>query len=75
MFSDDSNTLLKVKKKRFCGNLITSPEFTCNLIGKTYYSKRIEPLNCTTENVISNWVYSLWPYICWWNRTTITYKN
>jgi hypothetical protein len=32
--------------------LITSPEFTSNLTGKTYYTKSFEPLDCSTKNVI-----------------------
>jgi hypothetical protein len=32
--------------------LITSPEFTRNLTGKTYYTKSFEPLDCSTKNVI-----------------------
>ena len=32
--------------------LITSPEFTSNLPGKTYYTKSFEPLDCSTKNVI-----------------------
>ena len=32
--------------------LITSPEFTSNLTGKTYYTKSFDPLDCSTKNVI-----------------------
>jgi hypothetical protein len=32
--------------------LITSPEFTSNLTGKTYYTRSFEPLDCSTKNVI-----------------------
>ena len=32
--------------------LITSPEFTSNLAGKTYYTKSFDPLDCSTKNVI-----------------------
>ena len=35
-----------------CVMLITSPEFTSNLTGKTYYTKSFEPLDCSTKNVI-----------------------
>jgi NH3-dependent NAD+ synthetase len=35
-----------------CGMLITSPEFTSNLTGKTYYTKSFDPLDCSTKNVI-----------------------
>ena len=35
-----------------CNMLITSPEFTSNLTGKTYYTKSFDPLDCSTENVI-----------------------
>ena len=35
-----------------CGMLITSPEFTSNLTGKTYYTKSLDPLDCSTKNVI-----------------------
>jgi hypothetical protein len=35
-----------------CGMLITSPEFTSNLTGKTYYTKSFDPLECSTKNVI-----------------------
>jgi hypothetical protein len=35
-----------------CGMLITSPEFTSNLTGKTYNSKLFDPLDCSTKNVI-----------------------
>jgi hypothetical protein len=34
-----------------CVMLITSPEFTSNLTGKTYYTKSFEPLDCSTKNV------------------------
>jgi hypothetical protein len=32
--------------------LITSPEFTSNLTGKTYYTKSFDPLDGSTKNVI-----------------------
>ena len=32
--------------------LITSPEFTSNLTGKTYYTKSFDPLDYSTKNVI-----------------------
>jgi hypothetical protein len=32
--------------------LTTSPEFTSNLTGKTYYTKSFDPLDCSTKNVI-----------------------
>jgi hypothetical protein len=32
--------------------VITSPEFTSNLTGKTYYTKSFDPLDCSTKNVI-----------------------
>jgi hypothetical protein len=32
--------------------LITSPEYTSNLTGKTYYAKSFDPLDCSTKNVI-----------------------
>jgi hypothetical protein len=32
--------------------LITSPEFTSNLTGKTYYTKSFDPLDCSTKNAI-----------------------
>jgi hypothetical protein len=32
--------------------LITSPEFTSNLTGETYYTKSFDPLDCSTKNVI-----------------------
>ena len=35
-----------------CDMLITSPEFTSNLTGKTYYTKSFDPLDCSTKNVI-----------------------
>ena len=35
-----------------CGMLITSPEFTSNLTGKTYYTKSFDSLDCSTKNVI-----------------------
>ena len=35
-----------------CGMLITSPEFTSNLTGKTNYTKSLDPLDCSTKNVI-----------------------
>ena len=35
-----------------CVMLITSPEFTSNLTGKTYYTKLFDPLDCSTKNVI-----------------------
>ena len=35
-----------------CVMVITSPEFTSNLTGKTYYSKSFDPLDCSTKNVI-----------------------
>jgi hypothetical protein len=31
--------------------LITSPGFTNNLTGKTYYTKLSDPLDCSTKNV------------------------
>jgi hypothetical protein len=34
--------------------LITSPEFTSNLTGKTYYTKSFEPLDCSTD--IQDWM-------------------
>ena len=33
-------------------NANTSPEFTSNLTGKTYYTKSFDPLDCSTKNVI-----------------------
>jgi hypothetical protein len=47
--------LLKTDKNntcKTCGMLITSPEFTSNLTGKTYYTKWFDPLDCSTKNVI-----------------------
>ena len=35
-----------------CVMLITSPEFTSNLTGKTYYTKSFDPLDCSTKHVI-----------------------
>ncbi|CAG2216128.1 KRAB [Mytilus edulis] len=35
-----------------CNMLITTPDFTSNLTGKTYYTKSFEPLDCSTENVV-----------------------
>jgi hypothetical protein len=32
--------------------LITSPEFTSNITGKSYYTKSFDPLDCSTKNVI-----------------------
>ena len=32
--------------------LITSPEYTSNLTGKTYYAKWLPPLDFSTENLI-----------------------
>ena len=32
--------------------LITSPEFTSNLTGKSYYTKSFDPLDCSSKNVI-----------------------
>jgi hypothetical protein len=32
--------------------LVTSPEFTSNLTGKTYYTKSFDPLDCSTKKVI-----------------------
>jgi hypothetical protein len=29
--------------------LITSPEFTSNLTGKIYYTKSLDPLDCSTK--------------------------
>jgi hypothetical protein len=34
--------------------LITSPEFTSNLTGKTYYTKSFEPLDCRTVCMVVN---------------------
>jgi hypothetical protein len=42
----------KSTKCTFCGMLITSPEFTSKLTGKTYYTKSFDPLDCSTKNVI-----------------------
>jgi hypothetical protein len=46
MLTDKNNTC------KTCVMLITSPEFTSNLTGKTYYTKSFEPLDCSTKNVI-----------------------
>jgi hypothetical protein len=35
-----------------CGMLTTSPEFTSNLTGKTYYTKSLDSLDCSTKNII-----------------------
>jgi hypothetical protein len=40
--------------------LITSPEFTSNLTGKTYYTKSFDPLDCSTKNVIYGIECTLW---------------
>jgi hypothetical protein len=53
--SRGSNDLIKTDKNNTCKTcvmLITSPEFTSNLTGKTYYTKSFDPLDCSTKNVI-----------------------
>jgi hypothetical protein len=40
---------------------ITSPEFTSNLTGKTYYTKSFDPLDSSTKNVI----YGIECTLCW----------
>ena len=35
-----------------CNMLITTPDFTSNLTGKTYYTESFEPLDCSTDNVV-----------------------
>ena len=55
--SSPCNTTCKIKTDKnntckTCVMLITSPEFTSNLTGKTYYTKSFEPLDCSTKNVI-----------------------
>jgi hypothetical protein len=39
----------KNNTRKTCNMLITSPEFTSNLNGKTYYTKSFDPLDCSTE--------------------------
>jgi hypothetical protein len=39
---------------------ITSPEFTSNSAGKTYYTKSFDPLDCSTKNVIYDIECTLW---------------
>ena len=42
----------KNNTRKTCNMLITSPEFTSNLTGKTYYTKSLDSLDCSTKNVI-----------------------
>ena len=52
--SDPTATLTKcgIKNCKTCSILITSPQFSSNLTGKSYHTKCLEPLDCTTNNVI-----------------------
>ena len=46
---------IKTEKNNTCKTsimLITSPEFTSNLTGKSYYTKSFDPLDCSTKHVI-----------------------
>jgi hypothetical protein len=46
--------------------LTTSPEFTSNLTGKTYYTKSFDPLDCSTKKChLRHRMYTLWTFVCW----------
>jgi hypothetical protein len=50
----DATCKIKTDKNntcKTCAMLITSPEFTSNLTGKTYYTKSFDPLDCSPKNV------------------------
>ena len=46
---------------KICNMLITTPDFTSNLTGKTYCTKSFHPLDCSTDNVVSGIECTL----CW----------
>jgi hypothetical protein len=50
-YSDKNNTC------KTCVMLITSPEFTSNSTGKTYYTKSFDPLDCYLTNFPLLWCY------------------
>ena len=41
-----------IKNCKTCSMLITSPEFSSNLTGKSFTTKCLEPLDCTSRNLI-----------------------